>query len=151
MLGKIVELSGIKSQDGFEVIDGLEMYEDGRIDFSFGSIVSAEVHKKGTRITYIYSYCLRKEQDLKKEYVVSTDSDPNEKPSSELEEDFLWVFIPYSSGIETKAKKVAGIYSTEAILEMKVGETVTVKKADAFETYLVVKAGNELFLVKKTR
>ena len=152
-LGKIVELSGIALENGFEVIDGIEMCEDGRIDLGFGSIVAVAARfSKRTRVKYMYSYFLKSQHDLFKEYFISTETDPNQLPNSDLHEEFLWVIIPYSSGIETNAKKVAGRYPTEAILKMYVGDTVEVRKAGAIsETYMVTKAGNELFLVKKNR
>lgn len=55
--------------------------------------------------------------------------------------------------IETSGKKIAGRYPTEAILEMKAGDTLSVNKGGCTktETYMVVQAGNELFLVKKNR
>lgn len=152
MLGKIVELSGIPSGNGFKVIDGIELYEDGKIDLGFVSIVSRAELPKRARITYIYSYWLKKRQGLFKEYIISTDRDINSKPLSELIEEYMWVIIPYSSGIESDAKKIAGRNSTEAILEMYVGDTVTVRKGECDpETYIVAKAENELFLVKKNR
>ena len=153
MLGKIVELSGIALQNGFEVIYGIDMYQDGRRDLGFVSIVSGtSFSQTRVHVNYMYSYCLRKEQDLFKEYIIGTDKDPTQLPNSELNEEYLWVIIPYSSGIETNAKKVAGRYPTEAVLEMRVGDTVEVRKAGGIpETYMVVQAGNELFLVKKNR
>ena len=152
MLGKIVELSGIALENGFEVIYGIDMYEDGRRDFGFASIVASASFPKRTRVSYMYGYCLSNEQDLFKEYVIETDTNTDKLPNSEFEEEFLWVIIPYSSGIETSAKRVAGRYLTEAILEMRVGDTVEVRKAGGTpETYMVVQGGNELFLVKKNR
>ena len=151
-LGKIAEISGIALENGFEVIYGIDVYEDGKRDLGFVSLVVARSFPKRTRVTYMYSYCLRKEQDLFKEYIIGTDKDPTQLPNSELNEEYLWVIIPYSSGIETNAKRVAGRYPTEAVLEMRVGDTVEVRKAGGTpENYMVVKAGNELFLVKKNR
>lgn len=153
MLGKIVELSGIALENGFEVIYGMDMYEDGRRDFGFVSIVSGACFSKSrTHLNYMYGYSLSKEEEFFKEYIIETDTDSTKLPNPELDEEFLWVIIPYSSGIETNAKRVAGRYPTEAILEMYVGDTVEVRKAGGTpETYMVVKAGNELFLVKKNR
>ena len=63
----------------------------------------------------------------------------------------LFVIIPYATRIVSNSKKIAGIYSTEAILEMHEGDIVELSKGVGFETYMAVRAGNELLLVKKTR
>ena len=77
MLGKIVELSGIALENGFEVIYGIDMYQDGRRNFGFVSIVSGTCFSQTrVHVNYMYSYCLRKEQDLFKEYIIGTDKDP---------------------------------------------------------------------------
>lgn len=152
MLGKIVELSVAPTGNGFEVIDGIEMYENGRKDYGFVSIVSRADLPKRARITYVYSYLMKKRQGLFKEYIISTDRDINSKPHPVLIEDNIWVIIPYSSGIESNARKIAGRNHTEGIFEMHAEETVTVRKAGCDpETYVVAQAGNELFLVKKNR
>ena len=152
MLGKIVELSGIALKNGFEVNYGIDMYEDGRRDFGFASIVASTSFPKRTRVNYMYGYTLSKEQDLFKEYIIETDTNTAQLPNSEFDEEFLWVIIPYTSGIITNAQKVAGRNPTEAILQMRVEDTVEVRKAEGVsETYMVAKAGNELFLVKKNR
>lgn len=72
-------------------------------------------------------------------------------PEEKDVEERLWVIIPWASEIKTTCKKIAGRYLTEAILEMKVGDTVSVNKGGGAkaETYMVVQAGNELFLIKK--
>lgn len=147
-LGKIVEISGFNSEKGFEIIYGIDINEGGKKRYSFCTIIPTGVYMEGTRLTYIYSGYLKEKPNV---YIVSTDSDPKQKPDAKLEEEFLWVIIPYSSGIESNAEKIDGSHPTEAILKMCVGETVTVRKAGTTETYMVAKAGNELFLVKKNR
>ena len=146
-LGKIVEISGF-AEKGFEAICGIKMGEGGRKEFSFGTLIPTGVFLEGKLLTYMYSSYV----EYGDKWYVTTDYFPDQKPSSVIDEEFLWVIIQYSSGIETEAKKIAGKTPTEGIFEMHVGETVTVKKAENIsETYMVVQGGNELFLVKKNR
>lgn len=152
MLGKITELSGISSPDGFEVIYGIDVYEDGRRDLGFVSLeMGGEVFSNRTHVTYIIGYCLDdSEQESFKKYHIGI-CEENQIPE-EISEEYLFVIIQYSSGIETTCKRLAGRNPTEAILKMHEGDTVKVSKAGGIsETYMVVKAGNELFLVKKNR
>ena len=94
-------------------------------------------------------YGLKVKSDIEfKQLVKHTDGMPDKKDVEER----LWVIIPWSVEIRTTAQKIAGRYPEEAILEMKLGDTVTVSKgSDAVETYMVVQGDNELFLVKKKR
>ena len=155
-LGKIVEL--LPSVSGFQVMYGIEMTEYSSKQFSFGTIISKEPLCKKTHITYMEDdyYYLRDHQNDLKQYLISA-YDPKGKvqkriPRPELEEEFLWVVIPYASKIESDSRKVAGRTDAEGIFEMFAGDTVKVSRADcALETYIVAKAGNELFLVKKNR
>ena len=154
-LGKIVEL--LPSGSSFQVMYGIEMTEYSRKQFSFGAIISKEPVLKKTHVTYMSDeYYLRGAQHDFKEYIISA-YDPKGKvhkrmPRPELEEEFLWVVIPYASKIESDSRKVAGRTEAEGIFEMFAGDTVKVKRTDcALETYIVAKAGNELFLVKKNR
>ena len=63
------------------------------------------------------------------------------------------VIIPKSLHIDSKAEKVAGRYPDEGVWVMLEGETIEVSKGVGYpkETYMVVRGGKELFLVKLGR
>ena len=148
MLGKIVQLLGIPLEDGFEVKYGIEADEYRKIDLKFATLSLSGPISEENYITHIWYYWERNKSDGFIEFLIQIPDKIYEKDV----EDFLFVIIPYSSKINTTGKKVAGRYPTEAILEMKAGDTVTVNKGGAEEeTYMAVQAGNELFLIKKNR
>ena len=168
MLGKIVKLRGIPLEDGFEVEYGIDFQYGCKADFIFANISIVGVDPKPEHYTYVWSYMVKSVEDGFKEIVIQHAKEDmyNEKDM----EEYLFVVIPHASKIETTAKRIAGRYPTEAILEMHAGDTVKVQKADSGifemhedeligvgvstaepETYMAVQAGNELLLVKKYR
>ena len=101
--------------------------------------------------TYIRSgYWIKEKGDGFKEITVfNGDLEKNDK------EEFLLVLIPWANYLKTTATKVAGRYPTQAILEMRAGDTLEVSsyhdaKQDV-HVFMAVQAGNEMFLIKKTR
>ena len=97
---------------------------------------------------HFWEFTVEKEHDGFKEILVNNLLEPEEKDVEER----LLVIIPHFTEFKTKCKKIAGRYPEEGIIEMKVGDTVTVNKIGAKpETYMAVQAGNEMFLVKKNR
>lgn len=153
MLGKIVQLLGVPLKNGFEVVEGVDFCRYGTADLGFATLKSLYTPLKNNyKVTYCWEFCLDKEHDGFKDFLVNNLALKEGMPEEKDIEEKLLVVIPYSSTIETTAKKIAGRYPHEAILEMKAEDTVKVSKGDATpETYMAVQAGNELFLVKKNR
>ena len=153
MLGKILQLRGIPMEDGFRVVDGVDFCIYGIADLRFATLISYENPRKNSyKVTYCWGFHLDKQHDGFKDFHVNNCALKDGMPEEKDVEERLWVIIPWSSEIKTTAKKIAGRYPEEAILEMKVGDTVTVQKDSTHpETYMVVQGGNELFLVKKNR
>lgn len=99
--------------------------------------------------TYIYGGHLVKEKaDGFKEVLIF-----NGELSEEDKEEYLLVIIPDAIQLKTNSKRIAGRYHDEAILEMYAGDTVEVSKSfnGKGDVYMAVKAGNEMFLIKKSR
>lgn len=153
MLGKIVQLLGVPMEDGFRVVEGVEFCVYGTADLRFATLISYENPRKNNyTVTYCWGFHLDKQHDGFKDFLVNNCALKNGMPEEKDIEERLWVIIPWSSEIKTTATKIAGRYPEEALLEMKVGDTVTVQKDSTCpETYMVVQGGNELFLVKKKR
>jgi len=153
MLGKIVQLVEQTFVDGFRVIEGVEFSKFGISDFRFAKLLLGENRIKASQnITYCWEFTVKKEVEGFKEILVNNVGIVDGKPEEKIVEEKLWVIIPYSSNIKTTAKKIAGRYPHEAILEMQAGDTVKVNKASGVpEVYMAVQAGNELFLIKKNR
>ena len=153
MLGKIVQLMGIPLKDGFTVVEGVDFCKFGTADLRFATLsLGHNPIKNDYHTTYCWEFTVEKEHDGFKEILINNLSLVDCKPEEKIIEEKLWVIIPYSSTIETTAKKIAGRYPQEAILEMQVGDTVKVNKTGAVaEIYMAVQAGNEMFLVKKNR
>lgn len=150
MFGKIAQILGISLEDGFEVKYGINVRKDGIADFKFATIKLYNIESEEGNSPYICGTTIVNKPDGFKDIFLK--SIEEEYIRKEDIEDCILVIIPYSETIETTATKIAGRYSTEAILEMHVGDTVTVQKIRAkTETYMAVQAGNELFLVKKNR
>ena len=150
MLEKIVELRSIPLKNGYEIIYGADFDQEDKVDFGFSKLFLGTGYMKPVHETYAHGHMLMKEKDLFKDFLLNNTE--NEIDPNEIEEQLL-VIIPYSTIIETTSKKIAGRFPTEAILEMRSGDTVKVSKGSKkeSETYMVVQAGNELFLVKKNR
>ena len=149
MLGKIVQLLGIPMEDGFRVEEGVDFCKYGIADVHFATLMLGNnPYKNDYKVTHCWEFTVEKEQDGFKEILVNNLLEPEEK---DIEERLL-VIIPHFTEFKTSCKKIAGRYPEEGIIEMKVGDTVTVNKIGAkSETYMAVQAGNEMFLVKKNR
>lgn len=149
MLGKIVQLLGVPMEDGFRVKEGINFCKYGIADVLFAKfILGNNPLKNDYKVTHCWEFTVEKEDDGFKEILVNNLIEPEEK---DIEERLL-VIIPYFTNFKTNCKKIAGRYPEEGIIEMKVGDTVTVNKGGAMpETYMAIQAGNEMFLVKKNR
>lgn len=98
--------------------------------------------------TYICGgHWVEDERDGFKKIVICNERDLLENEN----EEYLLVLIPWVSKYEAPEKRIAGRYPEEAVLVLKPGETLTLYGSDKKEKYMVVQAGNELFLVKKQR
>lgn len=153
MLGKIVQLLNVPLKDEFSIVEGIEFCKAGKANLKFASLtLMCNPFKDDYNVTYCWEFLPRKQNDGFKDIWVNNSCLVDSKPEKEIIEERLWLIIPWASKIETTAKKIAGRYPDEAILEMKAGDTVTVNTVCAKEeTYMAVQAGNELFLLKKTR
>ncbi len=155
MVGKIVRLEGISGKSGFEVLYGFDDMPTTRHipvkEFStfLGSISFGNLNPDVSR-TYIKGgHIITDRKDGFKDILIF-----NDNLSKEDNENYLLVIIPYATQLISTSKKLAGRYYSEAVLEMYPGDTVTVSKSLAKEdreVFMVVQAGNELFLIKKTR
>ena len=155
MIGKLVRLEGIPGKDGFEVLYGFDDLPATRHipvkEFStfLGSISFANLDSNVSR-TYIKGgHVIADRKDGFKDILIF-----NNNLSKEDKEDYLLVIIPYATQLISTSKKLAGRYYSEVVLEMYPGDTVTVAKSfihENPEVFMVVSAGNELFLIKKTR
>lgn len=70
------------------------------------------------------------------------------------EEEYLLVIIPCVNKYEAPEKRIAGRYPEEAILVLKPGDELILygnNNNNNKEKFMAVKAGNELFLLKKRR
>ena len=153
MLGKIVQLLGVPMEDGFRVVEGVEFCVYGIADLRFATLISYENPRKNNyTVTYCWGFNLHKQHDGFKDFLVNNCALKNGMPEEKDIEERLLVIIPHFTEFKTKCKKLAGRYPEEGIIEMKVGDTVTVNKIGAKpETYMAVQAGNEMFLVKKKK
>lgn len=150
MVGKIVQLLGKQMQDGFEVIYGIDdqINESRSYPLGFGEVKLGNIAPNVTT-TYIYGgHIVNDGEDGFKEVIIFNGELPHD-----AKEEYIVAIIPYAGQLTTNAKRIAGRYYYEAILEMHVGDTVEVSKslAGEKEVYMVVEAGNELFLIKKNR
>lgn len=150
MFGKVVQLLGIPLEDGFDTIYGIDgdSKHSVRHTLSFGEVTFENMNPDVTK-TYIYGgHLVNEKADGFKEVLVF-----NGELSEEDNEEYLLVIIPNAIQLKTNSKKIAGRYPNEAILEMYVGDTVEVSKSSngRRDVYMAVKAGNEMFLIKKSR
>lgn len=155
MFGKVVQLIGIPLEDEFKTIYGIDDIDSEidarygtRNDLGFGRVSFANPDATKTYISG--GHLVEDEGDGFKEVIIF-----NGELSKEDQEEYLLVIIPRVIGyLKTEAKRVAGRYiHQEGILEMHDGDTVEVSKGDeeCTQIYMAVKAGNEMFLIKKSR
>ncbi len=151
MFGKVVQLLGVPAENRFEVsygIDGVDFKHGIRHYLSFGEVTFGNMDPDVTK-TYIYGgHLVNEKADGFKEVLIF-----NGELSEENKEEYLLVIIPFATQLKTDAKKIAGRYPYEAILEMYAGDTVEVSKSStgSRDIYMAVQAGNEMFLIKKSR
>lgn len=152
-VGKIVQLLGVPMEDGFRVVEGVDFNQNGTADLRFATFtVYNNLLKDNYKVIYCWGVHLDKQKDGFKYFSVNNLALKDGMPEEGDIEEVLWVIIPLAAKIETKARKIAGRYPVEAIIEMYAGDTVTVNKFGAKpEVYMAVQAGNELLLVKKNR
>ena len=153
MLGKIVMLHGIPMEEGYRVDYGIECNRFGIKDFVFVTF-HYEYGSNYARKTYIRGgHHIENERDgFKKITLFGKDSEVFADCKDE-KEDYLMVIIPKSMYIASKAEKVAGRYPDEGVWVMVEGESIEVSKGAGApkETYMVVRGGKDLFLVKLSR
>lgn len=151
MFGKIVQLLGVPARNEFKVvygIGGVDFKHSVRHQLNFGEVTFGNMNPDVSK-TYIYGgHLVNEKADGFKEVMIF-----NGELSEEDNEEYLLVIIPYAFQLKTNAKKIAGRYPNEAILEMYAGNTVEVSKSSngKRDIYMAVKAGNEMFLIKKSR
>lgn len=148
MVGKIAQLIG-NNDNGFEVIYGISDYiMINRYILGFAEILLGHSTDNETA-TYIYGgYLVEEKGDGYKQVIIFN----KELPKDAVEE-YILVIIPYAAQLKTNSKRIAGRYYYEGIFQMKEGETIEVSKdfTKKKDVYMVVKAENELFLIKKNR
>lgn len=150
MFGKVVQLLGNPGETGFNVTYGIDCGHDDRHQLSFGTIMFANLALSPCSTkTYIRGgYKVKEKRDGFKDILVFSGHLQKEEC-----EEILLVIVPQAQQMKSSAKRIAGRYYHEGILEMREGDTVEVSKSleGEVETYMAVKAGNEMFLIKKTR
>ena len=152
MFGKVVLLTEIKLDNGFHVSYGIhnEVFQRTyRQRIGFADIAFANRGPQTSRIYIRGGHHISDKHDGVKEVLVFNGClESNEK------EEYLLVIIPHATYLKTNAKRIAGRYPEEAVLEMHVGDTVEVSKfatGHNLHTFMAIEAGNEMFLIEKTR
>lgn len=151
--GKLVHLIGSPVENGFRAVYGINNVEFNYLIshssiMNSGNVVFANSNPRATK-TYINGgYVVKKNANGFKEILIF-----NGELEKDAEEEFLLVVIPHAGKIKTKSKKIAGKYPYEAILVMHEGDTLQISKSSSskVEVFIAVKAGNEMFLIKKSR
>ena len=153
MLGKIIQLKNQIYEDGFKVIDGLEFSAFGNADFRFAILsVGCTLLRENQHVVYCWDIITKQDIYGYKDFLVNAYKPYGQKPEAEFKEEVLWVLVPYAPLIKTEAEKIAGRYPEEGIFKMHVGDTIVLQKKEGIpETYMAVRAGNEMVLVKKNR
>lgn len=150
MFGKLVQLLTIPLSNEFETVYGIketDFQHSIRHELPFGIISFGNMDPKITK-TYIKGgYLINEKKDQFKEILIF-----NGELSEKDNENYLLVIIPHGF-IETTSKKIAGRYPYESILEMHEGDILKISNSlnSTYHTYMAVKAGNEMFLIKKNR
>lgn len=150
MIGKIIQLVGGVASNDFEVVKGIEANQlnANRYLLTFCEIILG-TNEPNITTTYIYGgHIVRNKEDNHKEILVF-----NGELHKEDKEEYLLVIIPFANQLVTNAKRIAGRYFYEAVLEMRNGDTVEVSKSLEGErtVYMAAQIGNEMFLIKKER
>ena len=146
-LGKIVILQGIAEHEGFKIIPCGKYMTGGRNKIGFGHI-SLYCRNDWTTMDYIKGGFAVSPGEAEQEIVIF---------NGELEKDdietYLLVVVSNALWLKTDAERVAGKYENEGAFAMHEGETIEVCKdtRGISETFMVVRAGNELGLFKKNR
>lgn len=164
MVGKIARIkNNFSGEDIFKVEYGFKKEEIvfgeytglkyATIKFSGAFFhVGDEEDRYDSNIIYTYicggHYVEDKEDGFKRVIIYNS----SKKLSDSEKEEYLLVIIPWAYKYEAPEERIAGRYPEEAILVLKPGQTITLYSSeDKKETFIVVSAGNELFLIKKRR
>ena len=156
MVGKIVRLLGVPMSEEFEVQYGIPETPKGVFDARFATIKLANLSNSAESgleppFTYIYGgYIVQDLKDAYKEIIICN-KQKEDIPVSAVE-DTLLVIIDFG-WFETSAKKIAGRFEYEGILEMHAGDVIYISKGLNYikKTFMAVQVGNELILIKKER
>lgn len=153
MFGKVVTITGVEFSSDFKVCYGIhhEVFKRlHRHPLGFAELLFSNCAPDATG-TYIYGgHQVKEKGDGFKEIMVF-----NGNLEKDDKEEYLLAIIPWANNLKTTATKIAGRYPTEAILEMRAGDTLEVScwhdARQEVHVYMAVEAGNEMFLIKKTR
>ena len=151
MIGKIVQLIGKTASKDFEIVYGIDekSFINGRYSLNFGEVTLGNRNPDASR-TYIYGgHLVNEKGDGFKDVLVFNGDIPGEEV-----EEYLLLIIPSGAfQLKTTAKRIAGRYAHEAILEMHPGDTVEVSKNinGPRTVYMAVQAEYEMFLIKRNR
>lgn len=156
-IGKLVQVVKKPLSDEFETIYGMECGNTGRCLLDFAEVMFNDA--SGLSPTcYIQhaGYEVLSGDDNFKQILIY-----NGRVLEEDEESYLLVVVPFGlHGFSSTAKRIAGRYPYEAILEMHEGDILEVtpfhcgKVGKSFipsQKFVATRAFNEMFLVKKTR
>ena len=155
MLGKITVLHKKPNESCFQVDYGIPNNRIGILDYEF-VVFNFEHDSDYLRKTYVRGghHIENTRNDIKKIILKGSDLEVITNCEDE-KEDYLMVIIPKAWHISSKAEKVAGRYPDEGVFVMLEGETITIEASKELgapsETYMVARAGKELFLVKLNR
>ena len=149
MFGKIAFINAIPRSTKFEVEYGLPQSCNGIYTAPNVKIFVKENFRDGSEkkpcISFYGSYEVSGKGDEIK--TISIDNTKKEEIPENAYVDTLLVVIKFG-WFETTAKRVAGRYSYDAVLEMHKGDTVTISKGMNYpkQTFEVIESGKELFL-----
>lgn len=151
LFGKMVQVLPNPIEGGFRAVYGIDNVESkhqlrNALRLTFGNISFNNMSPNVTKTYICGGYTVKKTAKNFKEILIF-----NGDLSQEDNEEFLFVIIPYANKIKTKSKKIAGKYPQEAILEMHEGDTLELSKNGKKDIFMAVKAGNEIFLIRKSR
>ena len=145
--GKIVILQGTAEHKGFKIVPCGKYMTYGQKIINFGHI-SIHCRNTGTSKDYINGGFA-----VSPDPVEQTISVFNGDLGKDDVETYLLVIVTNALWLKTDAERVAGAYENEGAFVMCEGETIEVCKdtRGKSETFMVVRAGNELGLFKKNR
>lgn len=142
MAGRILWISMNSQRDGFDVIEGIKGMEitDNRINLGFSEITFSNIGDSTTYITGGYKID-QKREGFKKIFLFN-----KEISSGDYMEEYLLVIIPFAWDIKTTARKIAGVYPTEAIIDMGDKDKLEISRDGIKKTYIASKVGEKIIL-----